>query len=205
MIELKVNSGAIKLQEKNLEKLMTDNPETRQVIQDLIRETMWEARNATAHEIMGIVGNRGQSARSVRNIVYQKVLGGDINILEKKKGTAKWRIVQKDRKVEQNPHMRGGNRRKRTLETAKREGYEPTARGFILKWQDEGTKMRFIGMRNTAKNYYKLVKRGTGGRGQITPGNFFYRIASKHLGAAAEKLGIMIDEEIAKIYNKNNT
>lgn len=204
MIELKVNSGAIKLEEKNIERMMTDNPETRKVIQDLIRETMWDARNETANEVMGVVGNKGQSARSIRNSVFMKILGGNINIFDMKKGTAKWKIIQKQRKVEQNPKMRGGNRRKRSIRTAMIEGYEPTARGFILRWQDDGTKPRFIGMRNTIRNYGRLVSRGTGKRGQIIAGNFFYRIASKHLGTAAKKLATMIDEEIEKIHNQNN-
>lgn len=205
MIELKVNSGAIKLEEKNIERMMTDNPETRKVIQELIRETMWEARNATSREIMGIVGNKGGSARAVRNTVYQKILGGNISILDgPKQGSANWKIVEKVRKVEQNPHMRGGNRRVRSLRTAKIEGYEPKARGFILRWQDGGTKPRFIGMRNTMRNYGRLVSRGIGKRGQIIPGNFFYRITSKHLGLAAKKLAVMIDEEIAKIHDQNN-
>lgn len=209
MIDLKVNAGFISLNEKNLEKMMTDNPETREAIQKLIRETMWEARNATAHGLESIVGGSGQSWRAVRNIVFQKVLGGNINILNKKKGNAEWKIIQKTRKVELNPHMRGGNRRRRTLRTAKVEGYEPTARGFILRFQDSGTRQRFIGGRNSigrgdnGLRWGRMKERGIGNRGSITAGNFFYRIASQKLGEAAEKLAKMIDVEIAKISNQN--
>ena len=190
---------------------MTDNPETRAAIQALIRESMWEARNATAHEIEGIIGNHMQTARSVRNIVFQKILGGNINILNPKRGTAQWKVIQKTRNVELNPKMRGGNRRRRSLRTAMIEGYEPKARGFILRWQDSGTRQRFIGGRNSTGRgdnglrWGKMKERGIGNRGEIAAGNFFYRIASKNLGAAAEKLATMIDEEIAKIYQQNNT
>lgn len=210
MIDLEINGGFVRLQEKNLEALMTDNPDTRKAIQDLIRETMWEARNATAHEIEGIVGNRGQSARSVRNIVFEKILGGSINILNKKRGTAQWKVVQKTRKVDQNPHMRGGNRRRRSMRTIQIEGYEPTARGFILRWQDSGTRQRFaVGRNNLGSSrsnihYNQMRANGIGNRDEITPGEFFYRIASKHLGEAAEKLAKMIDEELEKIYAQNN-
>lgn len=212
MIELKVNGGAIKLQEKNLERMMTDNPETRESIRALIREVMWEARNATAHEISGEIGGNMQSWRAVRHSVFQKILGANINILgSMKKGTAQWKVIQKTRMVEQNPHMRGGNRRKRTLRTAMIEGYEPKARGFILRFQDSGTRQRFIGGRNSMGRgdngllWGRMKQSGRGNRGQITAGNFFYRIASAKLGLAAEKLAAMIDEEIAKIYNQNNT
>lgn len=211
MIELKVNSGAIQLQEKNLEKLMTDSPEAREAIQASIREVMWEARNATSHEIAGVIGGDRESWRAVRHAVFQKVLGGNINIFDKKRGTAEWKVIQKTRKVEMNPHMRGGNRRKRSLRTMMIEGYEPTARGFILRWQDSGTRQRYavgrnnFGSRKNNIHYNKLKESGRGNRGQIEPGNFFYRIASKHLGVAAEKLSKMIDNEMAKIYSQNNS
>ena len=210
MVELQVNAGVIKLQEKNIEKMMTDNPETREAIQAVIRETMWEARNATSQEISGVIGGNMQSWRAVRHTVFQKILGGNINIFDMKRGTAQWKVVQKTRKVEQKPKMRGGNRRQRTMRTIMIEGYEPRARGFILRFQDSGTRQRFIGGRNNFGSrrsnihYNKMKESGRGNRGEITPGNFFYRIASKHLGAAAEKLATMIDEEIAKIYAKNN-
>lgn len=209
MIDFKVNAGFISLTEKNLERMMTDNPETREAIQRLIRDTLWEARNATAHDISGIVGGRGQSWRAVRNVVFQKILGGNINILNKTRGKAAWKIIQKTRKVEQNPHMRGGNRRRRSLRSAMVEGYEPTARGFILRFQDSGTRQRFIGGRNSSGRgdnglrWGRMKARGIGNRGSITAGNFFYRIASQRLGAAVEKLAKMIDEEIVKISNQN--
>lgn len=210
MIELKVNEGVIRMAEKNIERLMTDNPQTREDVRMLIRNALWEARNATSHELSGIVKGPGQSWKAVRNIVFQKILGGNINILDKKRGTANWKVVQKTRKVEQNPHMRGGNRRRRSLRTAMVEGYEPTARGFILRFQDSGTRQRFIGGRNRSGArgdngllWGRMKQRGTGNRGEITPGEFFFRVASKHLGVAAEKLARLIEEEISKISNQN--
>jgi hypothetical protein len=211
MIELKVNSGVIAFQKKNLERMMTDNPETRKAIQQLIRETMWEARNSTAHEIEGIIGNNGQTARAVRNIVFQKILGGNVNIMNMVRGTAKWKVVQKKRAVDQNPHMRGGNRRQRTMRTIQIQGYEGKARGFILRFQDSGTRQRFAVGRNTLRSrgdnslyWGKLKAAGRGNRGNITAGNFFFRIASKYIGQASEKLAAMIDEEFEKIQNKNS-
>lgn len=210
MIELKVNAGVIRMVERNIERLMTDNPQTREAVRMLIRNALWEARNATSQELSGIVKGPGQSWKAVRNIVFQKILGGNINILNKKSGTANWKVVQKTRKVDQNPHMRGGNRRRRTLRTAMVEGYEPTARGFILRFQDSGTRQRFIGGRNRSSArgdngllWGRMKQRGTGNRGEITPGEFFFRVASKHLGVAAEKLAKLIEEEISKISNQN--
>ena len=207
-ISVSVNNNAVRIQEKNLRRMMTDNPDTRKMIQDLIRETIWEARNAVAQDVRGVIGNKGQSARSVRNIVYKKLLGANINITSnKKRGEAAWKVVQVQRKVDANPKMRGGNRRKRSMRTIKIQGYEPTARGFILRWQNAGTNQRFIGGRNRYKTnieYLNRIETGTGNRGRIKQGRFFERLASQQVGKASDKLSKLIEEEIAKIYNNNN-
>ena len=209
MIDIKVNQDNIRLQQKNLEKLLTTNPETREAIREQIRQIAWEARNATAHDIEDIIGNRGQTARAVRNVVYQKLLGFNVDIKNHvRRGSANWKVVQKHRKVEQNPHMRGGNRRKRSMRTIQIEGYEGKARGFILRWLNDGTRQRFIGVRNNVGtslrahiHYARVRDVGYGNRGRITAGNFFVQIAQKHIGLAANKLAVMIDEEINKIIN----
>ena len=206
-ISVSVNNNAVRIQEKNLQRMMTDNPDTRQVIQDLIRQSIWEARNAVAQDVRGVIGNSGQTARSIRNIVYKKLLGANINILNKKRGTASWKVVQKQRKVDANPKMRGGNRRTRSQRTIMIQGYEPTARGFILRFQNSGTIQRFIGGRNRYKTnieYLNRIESGKGNRGRVKPGWFFERFASQEIGKASDKLGKLIEEEIAKIYNSNN-
>ena len=207
MFDIEINKANIRLQQKNIEQLLTTNPETREAIRDIIRQVAWEARNATANEIEGIVGNRGQTARSVRNVVYQKLLGFNVDIKNHvRKGSANWKVVQKTRKVEANPHMRGGNRRRRSMRTIMIEGYEGKARGFILRWLNDGTRQRFIGVRNNLGtslrahiHYARVRDNGYGNRGRISAGNFFVQIAQKHIGTAANKLAVMIDEEIQKI------
>lgn len=209
MFDIEIDKVNIRLQQKNIEKLLTTNPETREAIRDIIRQVAWEARNAVAHDIEGEIGNRGQTARSVRNVVYLKLLGFNVDIKNHvRKGTAAWKVVQKTRKVEQNPHMRGGNRRKRTMRTIQIEGYEGKARGFILRWLNDGTRQRFIGVRNNLGSslrahihYARVRDNGYGNRGRITAGNFFVQIAQKQIGLAANKLAAMIDEEINKIIN----
>lgn len=192
MIDIKVNTDAIELNAKNIEQLMTDNPDFRKRLQDIIRTDIWEARNAVVRNISGVFGNGdpAESRRAIRNIVYEKILGANLNMMNMKRGTAKWSVRQVERKVEQNPHMRGGNRRKRSYKTIRMHGYEGKARGMILRWVDEGNQ-------EERKTRY-------GNRGMITPRNFFRPTAQAALNVVAEHIGKMIDDELQKMYDKNN-
>lgn len=192
MIDIKVNTDAIELNAKNIEQLMTDNPDFRKRLQDIIRTDIWEARNAVVRNISGVFGNGdpAESRRAIRNIVYEKILGANLNMMNMKRGTAKWSVRQVERKVEQNPHMRGGNRRKRSYKTIRMHGYEGKARGMILRWVDEGNQ-------EERKTRY-------GNRGMITPRNFFRPTAQAALNVVAEHIGKMIDDELQRMYDKNN-
>lgn len=192
MIDIKVNTDAIELNAKNIEQLMTDNPDFRKQLQDIIRTDIWEARNAVVRNISGVFGNGdpAESRRAIRNIVYEKILGANLNMMNMKRGTAKWSVRQVERKVEQNPHMRGGNRRKRSYKTIRMHGYEGKARGMILRWVDEGNQ-------EERKTRY-------GNRGMITPRNFFRPTAQAALNVVAEHIGKMIDDELQRMYDKNN-
>jgi hypothetical protein len=192
MIDIKVNTDAIELNAKNIEQLMTDNPDFRKRLQDIIRTDIWEARNAVVRNISGVFGNGdpAESRRAIRNIVYEKILGANLNMMNMKRGTAKWSVRQVEREVEQNPHMRGGNRRKRSYKTIRMHGYEGKARGMILRWVDEGNQ-------EERKTRY-------GNRGMITPRNFFRPTAQAALNVVAEHIGKMIDDELQRMYDKNN-
>lgn len=192
MIDIKVNTDAIELNAKNIEQLMTDNPDFRKRLQDIIRTDIWEARNAVVRNISGVFsnGDPAESRRAIRNIVYEKILGANLNMMNMKRGTAKWSVRQVERKVEQNPHMRGGNRRKRSYKTIRMHGYEGKARGMILRWVDEGNQ-------EERKTRY-------GNRGMITPRNFFRPTAQAALNVVAEHIGKMIDDELQRMYDKNN-
>ena len=106
-VKFSVNSDAIELQVKQIESMMTDNPELRKKLQDAIREDVWKARNTVVSHMTGIFanGDPAEARRAVRNIVYEKILGANLNIMNMKKGTAQWKVRQIDRKVEQNPKI----------------------------------------------------------------------------------------------------
>lgn len=190
MIGIEVNNGEIELQAKRIEQLMTDNPDLRKKIQDVIRQDMWKARNAVVRNVASVFdnGDPAEARRAIRNIVYEQILGGNLNIRNMKQGTACWKVRQIDRKVDLNPHMRGGNRIKRSFKTVRMHGYEGKARGMILRWVDQGTDDR--------ETRY-------GNRGSITPRNFFQPTAEAALSVIAQHIAQMIENEMQNMNNNN--
>ena len=207
-IKFSVDEGAIELNVKNIEGMMTDNPELREKLQEAIREDVWKARNSVVNSMKGIFdnGDPAEARRAVRNIVYESVLGANLNIRDMKRGTASWRVRQVDRKVEQNPRMRGGNRRKRTFKTVRMHGYEGKAKGFLLRWLNNGVNDRAIKFKERMSR--KADKWNThpnsGNRGSIAARNFFEPMASAALNVVSQHLAQIIEEEIERQFNENN-
>lgn len=191
-IKFSVDEGVIELNVKNIESMMTDNPEMRQRLQEAIRKDVWTARQSVVNNMGSVFdnGDPAQARRAVRNIVYEKVLGANLNILNMRRGTASWRVRQVDRKGTSDTKGRGGNRLKRSFKTIRMHGYEGKARGMILRWVNNGNKG------DRTSRY--------GNRGSITARNFFGPLASAAFNVVSQHLAQMIEEEIAKSFNENN-
>ena len=201
-----IDDTLISNQEQNLRAAMSTDPKMRKVIQQHIREALFAARR----EVMSsspLESDPRQAIRSVRTSVYEKVLGGNINILTGKKahGTNSY---EPPRTL--TPGQRGGNRRKRSERTKQIMSYAPLDRGWILRFVNSGTKTRVIGFRNTVKgnrNRYNAavtrIHRGekshTGNRGSIAARNWFSQSAESALGTAAQTIAELIEIEAAAI------
>jgi hypothetical protein len=205
---LVIDDTLISNQEQNLRAAMSTDPKMRKVIQQHIREALFAARR----EVMAAFpaeNDPRQSRRAIRTTVYEKILGGNINILTGKTahgggGYEPPRTLT--------PGQRGGNRRKRSERTKQIMAYGPMDRGFILRFVNSGTKTRVIGFRNTVKAnrsaYEKRVTRinrgeksHTGNRGSIAPRNWFMHSAESALGNAAQMIADLIEIEAAAIAN----
>ena len=204
MFGVNIDDNTIKIERKGLESLLTDKPEAAKRLREVIRKLLWEARNEVAADVKGKFGGDREPWRAVRNIVYEKLLGGNLNIEDMKRGTAGWKVIQKVRKGTSDPLGRGGNRRRRSLATAKREGYEGKARGFILRFQNQGTTDRSIKFRSDSRRHVDKwnANPNTGNRGSLSGSHFFESSANKALNAMAQKLGPLIDEELGKMYEE---
>ena len=190
----------------NLQAAMTTDPKMRKAVQHHIREALFEARRDVMAAFPAESDPR-DARRAIRTSVYDKVLGGNINILTGKKahGTNNY---EPQRTL--TPGQRGGNRRKRSQRTQQVMSYAPLDRGFILRFVNSGTKTRVIGFRNTLKgnrtryeNRVYRINRGdksrTGNRGAIAPRNWFKQSAESALGTAAANIAEMIEIEAAAI------
>ena len=206
---LVIDDTLISNQEQNLRAAMTTDPKMRKVIQQHIREALFAARREVMNSINFENGDPRHSAKAIRTSVYEKVLGGNINILTGKTAHGGGNNYEPPRN---GVSGRGGNRRKRSDRTKQIMSYSPLDRGFILRFVNSGTKTRVIGFRNTQKSnkdrYNRAVTRihrgekiRTGNRGAIAPRNWFMQSAESSLGNAAQTIADMIAIEAAAIAN----
>ena len=192
----------------NLQAAMTTDPKMRKAVQQHIREALWEARKEMINSANFANGDPRQSLRAIRNSVYEKVLGGQINIKRSRKDHGSGSAYTPPRTL--TPGQRGGNRRPRSRRTEQINSGSPLDRGWILNILDKGTKTRVIGFRNTVKgnrtryeNRVYRINRGdkahTGNRGSIAPRNWFRPAAESALQMAMQRISEMIEIEAAAI------
>lgn len=196
-MEANVNTQLIEEQRRRLTALMTTSETTAEKIRSFISTAMKEARDKVASGIKFANDPRG-AAQAVKRRVYQKYLGGDINIMAGD-GSHSKTTYEPPRKLQ--PHQRGGNRRLRSARTQQIMSYGPLDRAFILRIVNSGTKKpRYAGYgRNgdTQAQYKKFVSKheGRGYRGSIGARNFFGRLGDPAVKSAVRRLSKMIDEE----------
>jgi hypothetical protein len=206
---LVIDDTLISNQEQNLRAAMSTDPKMRKVIQQHIREALFAARKELMSDFPAENGDPRQTRRSIRTTVYEKILGGNINILTGKNAHGGG-SYEPPRTL--TPGQRGGNRRKRSERTKQIISYGPLDRGFILRFVNSGTKTRVIGFRNTQKGnrekYDRAVRRisrgiktSTGNRGSISARNWFMQSAESALGNAAQMIADLIEIEAAAIAN----
>ena len=192
----------------NLRAAMTTDPKMRKAVQQHIREALWEARKEMINSVNFAGGDPRESLRAIRNSVYDKILGGQINIKRSRKDHGSGSAYTPPRTL--TPGQRGGNRRPRSRRTEQINSGSPLDRGWILNILDKGTKTRVIGFRNTVKGnrdrynarVYRIHrgdKARTGNRGSIAPRNWFRPAAESALQMAMQRISEMIEIEAAAV------
>ena len=185
MIGLEFDNTTIVRQKAALEAMLVSNPDTAAAMRKLISAEVSKARAAVAQAASGALRNDPREAwKAVRRSVYKSILGGQVNILNQKGAASGSNGYRPARKLDSNPHQRGGNRRKRSARTDSIDGYVGKDRGFILRFVNSGTAER--------QTRY-------GRRGSITARNWFPNIGQRELEAAAERLAVAIDRELVRI------
>ena len=185
MLKFEFDNTATVRQKAALEAMLVSNPDTAAAMRKLISQEVSKARAAVAQAASGALKNDPREAwKAVRRSVYKSILGGQVNILNQKGAASGSNGYRPARKLDSNPHQRGGNRRKRSARTDRIDGYVGKDRGFILRFVNSGTAER--------QTRY-------GRRGSITARNWFPNIGQRELEAAAERLAAEIDRELVRI------
>lgn len=82
MFEFELNDKLIVEQRKVLEQALSTNPKTQKALQKLIQQVLKDAREQVVAATKGALDSdpRG-AAQSIRRVVYKKLLGANLNIL----------------------------------------------------------------------------------------------------------------------------
>lgn len=188
MVTVEIDQAEVQRQALKLARLSVDSPETRKRLRAAIRKEIQAARRRLSQNIRGALPNDPRKAyRAVRYAVWKKMLGGNVNILNSRRAGARY-WLNRERKVDMNPTQRGGNRRPMSAKTVQTMSYFGKDRGFILRFVNSGTAVR--------DTRY-------GNRGRIVARNFFLGNATHELETAAEHLGGLIEEELARAFEKS--
>ena len=189
MINLEFDNAVVMRQKAALESMLVSNPDTAANIRKLITQEIAKARAAISQSAKGaMASDPRQSYKAVRRSVYKSILGGQVNIFNPRGGaSSSGSSFAKARKLDNHPHQRGGNRRKRSARTDQVDGYVGKDRGFILRFVNSGTAAR--------QTRY-------GNRGSIAARNWLATSGQRELEAAAERLSALIDKELVKMMSE---
>ena len=161
-------------------------------ITKIIREAIKAARSMVTQDAKGAVGNDPRHAyKAVRSMVYKRILGGNISILQKRKAGSGKSGYEPPRALR--PGQRGGNRVPRSARTQQMMDYEGSDRGFILRFLNSGSGQRTAGTRNGRLH---------GNRGSIAARNWIPSSGQRAMNAAAQYIIDEIDRLIAEEFGK---
>ena len=192
MFSFEADNVVILQEQKALEAALSSNPKTQKALQKLINKALSEVRPEVVSRIRNSLNtDPREAARSVRRITYRQILGGDLNIRNKKRKAGQPNSYEPPRKLQ--PHQRGGNRVPRTQRTNQVMHYGPSDRGWILRIVNSGTTERMAGTRNG---------RLSGNRGSIAARNFFQPLGDRAVGVMRDNLARAIEEELTKLLNE---
>lgn len=192
MFSLETNNDVWVKQRDVLEQALSTNPKTQKALQKLIQQVLLDARHQVVEGTKGALKNDPRNAvRGIRRIVYKKILGGNLNILNMRRRAGQPSSYEPPRTLQ--PGQRGGNRVPRGTRTNTVMHYGPHDRGWILRIVNSGTVERQAGTRGGRLH---------GNRGAIAARNFFGGTAEGALERAANNLAALIDTELERMLNK---
>ncbi len=162
-------------------RMMTTDYNLAKNFRAVIRKALQKARRNLSKDAARYLGSDPRhAARAVKHSVYKSLFGGNLSILQKRSASAKYNLVR-TRKVEQNPHQRGGNRIPYSEKNSRLDAYFGSDRGFVLRFINSGTVTR--------QSRY-------GNRGSVRPTDWFGHTAPWQIEAAANEVAEAITQYI---------
>ena len=186
---------------KQFENASTKNPMMQKRIREVIRATLAQVRKALQNDAQSglqMQSDPRKAYKAVRMAVYRKIFGGQVNILQSNKA-GDGHYYEPPR----HPSHRGGNRMAQSGRTRKMMSYQGSERGFVLRFLNQGTDVRYTGGRNgrTESERFRFIEShgGRGHRGAIAARNWFGPRSQAELERAATRIDAMIDDIIQGI------
>ena len=177
---------------KKFDDLLMSNPDMEKKLTAIIRKFLNKVKNDVSSDVRNTIENDPRQAyRAVRMAVYRRILGGNINILQKRRSSGVRSMYEPPRKLR--PGQRGGNRVPRGARTQQVMDYMGSDRGFILRFLNSGTGQRMAGNRGG---------RLMGNRGSVRPRNFFNPSSVRAIAKDMDYLVAEVDKLIASQFVK---
>lgn len=169
----------------NLERLLSNNPDTDKKLRTIIEKLVEQARREVGGEAAKLSDR--DAYKAVHKAIYRRSLGANLNILRpRKRGAGRPIPPESPRKKST---ARGGNRMPRSRRTVDMLSYQGADMSFILNFLNSGTIDR----------EHKNTNHRTGA---IRANNWFSRSAPRALNKVKEELKEQIAALVVKEFNK---
>lgn len=149
----------------------------RQLMRAALRKGL---KNLTQSAKASLPADPRDAYKAVRMAAYRRMVGGNLNILQRRKATNQRSTYQPVRKLREG--QRGGNRMAESARTKQLRSYYGKDRGFVLRFLNSGT-----GERST---------RFHANRGRIGARGWFSNAGARAVGVTAQQFS----EDLAELY-----
>ena len=180
----------------------TKNPMMEKRIREVIRKVLSEVRKnmqRSAKAGLNMNADPRNAYKAVRMAVYRRIFGGQVNILQSY-GSKPGVYYEPAR----HPSHRGGNRMKQSERTHDIMSYQGVDRGFILRFLNAGTDVRYAGHGRNGRTQAQRDRfianiGGRGHRGSISARNWFGPRSQEELENASRNIDALIDDIVAGV------
>lgn len=200
--------GADEVQKKIRALMLDGNPKFERALHNLIRASLKKGVKVARQSAKGKLGeDPHKSFLGIRSLTWlagksskaSGQFGGNISMLSRMRAARKpdpTIFVTHPRKLDQNPHQRGGNRMKRSKYSDRMDGYSGLDRQMVMMWNSLGAKRPG----KTARRYSDSHLRQPARRGNIAPRGVFQSVAPLGMQAAEQHLIAGLEKLVAKFW-----